>query len=245
MATRTLMTTDGPMRVYVAEPDRPRGAGVVVIQEIFGVNHHIVAIADRLAAEGYLAAAPHLFHRTGDPLLDYGDIAAALPQMGALSADGLAKDLDATVALVADAGIAAARIGVVGFCMGGSVSLLAATHCALGAGVGFYGGGITQGRMGLNPLLELAPTVRVPWLGHYGDADQSIPVDQVEQLRQALAMAPVPTEIVRYPEAGHAFHCDERPQAYHEPSARAAWARTLEWFGRYLAEDSNPQSGPG
>jgi len=222
------------MDVYVAEPATPRGAGVVVIQEAFGVNHHIASVADRLAAEGYVALAPHLFHRTGDPLVDYGDIPSALPHMAALTAAGLAEDLDVTVALFADYGLAAPQVGIVGFCMGGSVSLFAATHCALGAGVGFYGGGVTQGRMGLPPLLELAPSVKVPWLGQYGDTDPSIPVEQVEQLRAALATAPVPTEIVRYPEAGHAFHCDERPQAYHEPSARAAWARTLEWFDRYL-----------
>lgn len=235
MTIRTLTTTDGPMDVYVAEPASARGAGVVVIQEAFGVNHYVQSIADRLAVEGYVAVAPHLFHRTGDPLVDYGDISSALPHMGALTADGLAEDLDATVARFADYGIAGPRIGIVGFCMGGSVSLFAATHCALGAGVGFYGGGIAQGRMGLPALRELAPSVRAPWLGQYGDADLGIPVEQVEQLRAALATASVPTEIVRYPEAGHAFHCDERPGAYHEASARAAWTRTLEWFERYLA----------
>jgi carboxymethylenebutenolidase len=223
------------MDVYVAEPATARGAGVVVIQEAFGVNHHIQSVAGRLAAEGYVALAPHLFHRTGDPLIDYGDIGAAMEHIGALTAAGLGEDLDLTLALCADDGIAAPQIGVVGFCMGGSVSLFAATHCALGAGVGFYGGGVAQGRMGLPPLLELAPQVKVPWLGQYGDADQSIPVEQVELLRVALASAPVPTEIIRYPGAGHAFHCDERPQSYDEPSARAAWARTLEWFERYLA----------
>ncbi len=235
MATRTLETSDGPMGVYVAEPANPRGAGVVVIQEAFGVNHHIQSVADRLAAEGYLALAPHLFHRTGDPLVAYGDIGAAMQHIGALTAAGLAEDLDLTVGLYDEYAIAAPQIGVVGFCMGGSVSLFAATHCALGAGVGFYGGGVVQGRMGLPPLLELAPKVKVPWLGQYGDNDQSIPVEQVEQLRAALRSAPVPTEIIRYPGAGHAFHCDERPESYHEPSATAAWARTLEWFERYLA----------
>ena len=88
--------------------------------------------------------------------------------------------------------------------------------------------------MGLPPLLELAPAVMVPFLGQYGDVDQSIPVEQVELLRVALGSAPVPTEMIHYPGAGHAFHCDERPQSYHEPSARAAWARTLDSYDRYL-----------
>jgi carboxymethylenebutenolidase len=222
------------MDVYVSEPTNPRGAGVVVIQEAFGVNHHIQSVADRLAAEGYVALAPHLFHRTGDPLIDYADIGAAMEHVRALTGHGLAEDLGLTIGLYDSFGIAAAQIGVVGFCMGGSVSLFAATACPLGAAVGFYGGGVTQGRMGLPALLELAPKVMVPFLGQYGDADQSIPVEQVEQLRTALRAAPVPTQIVRYPGAGHAFHCDERPQSYHEASARAAWARTLDWFERYL-----------
>jgi len=222
------------MAVYVSEPAAPRGAAVIVVQEAFGVNHHIRSVADRLAAEGYVALAPHLFHRSDDPQVEYGDIGAAMEHIGALTASGLAEDLDLTVGLAEQLGIGRPQVGVVGFCMGGSVSLFAATHCAVGASVGFYGGGLTQGRMGLPPLLELAPKVRVPFLGQYGDTDQSIPVEQVELLRAALREAPVPTEIIRYPDAGHAFHCDERPQGYHEPSARAAWARTLEWFARYL-----------
>lgn len=235
MATRTVETSDGPMGVYVSEPSQPRGAGVVVIQEAFGVNHHIQAVADRLAGAGYLAVAPHLFHRTGDPLVDYGDIASAMEHIRALTGPGLAEDLDLTVGVLGELGIAAPAIGVVGFCMGGSVSLFAATHCAIGAAVGFYGGGVVAGRMGLPPLLDLAPEVKVPFLGQYGDADQSIPVEQVELLRDALNAGSVPTEIVRYPDAGHAFHCDERPESYHAASARAAWARTLAWFERYLA----------
>jgi carboxymethylenebutenolidase len=234
VATRTLGTSDGPMDVDVSEPTNPRGAGAVVIQEAFGVNHHIRSVADRLAEEGYVALVPHLFHRTGDPLIDYGDIGAAMGHMGALTRDGLAEDLDLTIGLADEYGIDTPHMGIVGFCMGGSVSLFAATRYAVGAAVGFYGGGVIQGRMGLPPLLELAPTVMVPFLGQYGDADQSIPVEQVELLRAALGSAPVATEIVRYPGAGHAFHCDERPQSYHEPSARAAWARTLDWFDRYL-----------
>ena len=83
--------------------------------------------------------------------------------------------------------------------------------------------------------MELAPSVTVPWLGQYGDEDRGIPVEQVEQLREALASVGADTQIIRYPGAGHAFNCDERPAAYHRPSAVAAWSRALEWFDRHLA----------
>jgi carboxymethylenebutenolidase len=86
----------------------------------------------------------------------------------------------------------------------------------------------------MSPLVELAPGLQTPWLGLFGDEDQGIPVDQVEALRTAVATAPVPTEIVRYPAAGHGFHCDARPDSYHEASAQDAWGRTLDWFERYL-----------
>ena len=82
-------------------------------------------------------------------------------------------------------------------------------------------------------LQDLAPRLRAPWLGLYGDLDQSIPVEHVELLREATAKASMPTEIVRYPDAGHGFHCDAR-DSYHESSATDAWRRTLEWFGRHL-----------
>ena len=85
-------------------------------------------------------------------------------------------------------------------------------------------------------MLDLAPGLQTPWLGLFGDQDQGIPVVDVERLREAVAAAGVPTEIVRYPGAGHGFHCDARPEAYHEPSAGDAWARTLAWFDDHVPE---------
>jgi carboxymethylenebutenolidase len=108
--------------------------------------------------------------------------------------------------------------------MGGSVTFLAAARRTLGAGVTFYGGGVGEGRFGMPPLVEMAPGLQTPWLGLYGDEDQGIPVDQVEALRQAAATAPVPTEIVRYADAGHGFHCDARPDSFHEASAKTGGA---------------------
>jgi carboxymethylenebutenolidase len=118
--------------------------------------------------------------------------------------------------------------------MGGTVSFLAAARHGLGAGVTFYGGGVAEGRFGMPSLVEMAPRLKTPWLGLYGDLDPSIPVEQVESLREAAAKAPVPTEIVRYPEAGHGFHCDAR-DSYDKASATDAWQRTLDLFEQHLS----------
>ncbi|MGC8627164.1 MAG: dienelactone hydrolase family protein [Acidimicrobiales bacterium] len=232
--TLEVPTADGEMALYEAEPDGPARAAVVVVQEAFGVNEHIEDVTRRLAKAGYRAVAPHLFHRTGDPVLDYTNFDKVMPHMGALSEAGILSDLDAALSHLAAAGFEARRTGIVGFCMGGSVSFLAAARRPLGAAVTFYGGGILKGRFGAPPLVELAPSLKTPWLGLYGDLDQSIPVEEVESLREAAAKAKVPTEIVRYPGAGHGFYCDAR-SSYHEASALDAWPRALDWFERHLS----------
>jgi carboxymethylenebutenolidase len=223
--------SDTPLSVH--EPAGDAKGGVVVIQEIFGVNDHIEDICSRLADAGWLAVAPHLFHRTGDPKLGYTDMDEGRAHAGKLTAEGILEDVDAAIARIAEAGIPASRTGIVGFCMGGTVALLTATRRDLGASVTFYGGGIADGRFGFGPQTDEAPALRAPWLGLYGDLDHGIPVDDVEQLRTAAATSGQPTEVVRYPDAGHGFNCDQRG-SYHEPSASDAWRRTLEWFDRYL-----------
>jgi carboxymethylenebutenolidase len=225
------MSDNTPLSVF--EPAGTPKGGLVVIQEAFGVNDHIEDVGRRLAAEGWLAVAPHLFHRTGDPRLGYVDMEAVRTQMSQLTKDGVLEDLDTALAELAERGIPPEKIGVVGFCMGGTGALLTAARRDVGAAVTFYGGGIKEGRFGFGPLEEEATHLRAPWLGLFGDLDQGIPVDQVEALR-AAATSGQPTEIVRYPEAGHGFNCDQR-DSYHAPSAHDAWRRTLAWFDRYLA----------
>jgi carboxymethylenebutenolidase len=166
-------------------------------------------------------------------VIDYGDYEKLMPQFAGLSEAGVLNDLDAAIAHLGEAGFPLARIGVVGFCMGGTVAFLAAVRRPVGAAVTFYGGGVTEGRFGMEPMVELTSHLQAPWLGLYGDDDQGIPVDQVETLRAALSAAPVDTEIVRYAGAGHGFHCDMRAD-YHPASASDAWRRTLEWFGKHL-----------
>lgn len=231
--TVNLTTPDGEMAIYDVTPEaEPKGA-VIVIQEAFGVNDHIEDVTRRFAAAGYRAVAPHLFHRSGDPRLGYDDFDQVMPQMQALTAAGIGDDLDATLAYLSGAGIGPEKVGIVGFCMGGTVSFFAATRYRLGAAVTFYGGGVGTGRFGYPSQVEEGAKLQTPWLGLYGDQDKGIPVDEVEQLRTAVASAPVEAEIVRYSEADHGFHCDARP-SFHQASAGDAWKRTLDWFGRHL-----------
>jgi carboxymethylenebutenolidase len=236
MSTETvsLSTPDGDMPAYVATPDGEVAGGVLVVQEAFGLTSHIESICRRLADAGHVAVAPAYFHRSGgSPVFSYGDMEAIGPVMMALTAEGIRADTDAGLAHLASLGHSGTQVGVVGFCMGGSVTLVAAVDHALGAAVTFYGGGVTQGRFGFDPLVDQAPRLQTPWLGLFGDLDQGIPIDDVEALRAAAATAEVDTEVIRYPEAGHGFNCDDR-DAYHAPSATDAWARTLDWFAGHL-----------
>ena len=235
--TLELTTADGPMPLYEVEPAGGESRrAVVVIQEAFGVNEHIEDVTRRFAAVGYHAVAPHLFHRTGGGTIPYDRFDLFGPHFARMSDDGITADLEATLEHVTGAGFSLDRTGIVGFCMGGRVSFLAACRMNLGAAVGFYGGGILKGRSdALRPLAGEIGKMATPWLGLFGDEDQSIPVEEVEELKRLLeAEAPVATEVVRYPDAGHGFHCDRR-DSYHEPSAHDAWERTLEWFDRFLA----------
>jgi carboxymethylenebutenolidase len=231
-----LSTADGDMPAYLATPDGDTKGGIVVVQEAFGVTTHIQSICTRLADAGYVAIAPALFHREGSPVLAYDDFDAVMPVMGSLTAGGIETDLDAAFAALKQRGFEGASVGIVGFCMGGTVALFAGTQWRLGAAVTFYGGGVAQGRFGFPSLLDVAPDLQTPWLGLYGDLDQGIPVDEVEALRRVSAAASVPTEVVRYPDAGHGFNCNDRPDAYHEPSATDAWRRTLSWFDAHVKE---------
>jgi len=231
--TVTIKTADGDMGLYDVEPEGGARGAVIVIQEAFGVNDHIEDVTRRFAAQGYRAVAPHLFHRSGDPVLGYADYDKIMPHFQALSADGLLGDLDAAIAYLGDTGFAPGRTGIVGFCMGGTVAFLASARRPLAAGVTFYGGGVIEGRFGLPSLVAMAPELQAPWLGLFGDQDQGIPVEQVEELRAAAAAAPVETEIVRYRDAGHGFHCDRR-DSYHKESAVDAWERTLAWFAAHI-----------
>jgi len=236
-ATHTLATADGDMELYEAAPDGDTVGAVIVIQEAFGVNEHIRDVTRRFADAGYHAVAPALFHRAGGGEAPYGDMEAVMKLFAGVSDDGLLMDVDATIDHLGGAGFGPERIGIVGFCMGGRVTFLVAARRALGAAVGFYGGGIVEsGRLPFPALIDEVATLQTPWLGLFGDLDAGIPVEHVERLRAALdADAPVDHEIVRYADAQHGFHCDARPDAFNAEAAADGWARAVHWLRDHVS----------
>jgi carboxymethylenebutenolidase len=232
--TIEVKTPDGPMPLNEAVPDRAARGAVVVIQEAFGVNDHIMDVTRRFADAGYHAVAPHIFHRAGGGTAPYDDWAQVLPLFEGLTDEGLLDDVDASLGYLREQGFDGAHVGIVGFCFGGRVTYLVAAERELGAAVGFYGGGIVNARFPQFPaLVDRTSVLKTPWLGLFGDLDSSIPVEDVEALRTALVDAPVDGEVVRYADAEHGFHCDARP-AYNAAAAADAWDRTLRWFAAHF-----------
>ena len=207
---------------------------VLVISEIFGVHEYIADVTHRLAQAGYMAIAPELFVRQGDPS-EYGEMAKLQSEIIAKVPDAqVMSDLDATVAWASRNGGNAQKLAITGFCWGGRITWLYAAHQPqLKAGVAWYGRlvGNTTAQTPAHPL-ALASQLKAPVLGLYGDADTSIPLDTVEKMKAALALGPGPaksSEFVVYPEAPHAFHADYRP-TYRKAAADDGWQRMLNWF---------------
>lgn len=225
-----------PVPLTVVTPEGPARGGVVVVQEAFGVTEHIVDVCRRLADAGWVAVAPHLFHRLGDPVLSYDDFDAVRPVIGRLVAAEIDEDVDAAFAELTAAGIAPRSSAVVGFCMGGTVAFHTAVRRPLGAAATFYGGGVAQGRFGYPSMLAAAGELQTPWLGLFGDLDHGIPTADVEALRAATDQASPETTVVRYPDAQHGFHCDDRPAVFDPAAARDGWNRTLDWFAGHIAQ---------
>ena len=229
-----LATADGTMRLYEAVPDSEPAAAVVVIQEAFGVNPHIEDVTRRIAAAGYHAVAPDMFHRTGGGVVDYGDFGSVIAHfIGIGNDDAILADVDAALDYLRGLGFADGTIGIVGFCFGGRVTFLGRPTRAR------RGRRLLRRRHRHRPLPAVprprgrAKTMQTPWLGLFGDLDESIPVEDVEQLRGALGDAPVDGEVVRYAGAEHGFNCDARP-SFNADAAADAWKRTLDWFARHL-----------
>jgi carboxymethylenebutenolidase len=224
---------DRDLPAYAARPKGGAKAPVVlVVQEIFGVHEYIRDICRRLAKQGYVAVAPELYVRQGDPSA-IPDIPTLLKTLVSQVPDEqVMADLDAAAAwAVKSAGGDGARLGITGFCWGGRISWLYAAHNpALKAAVAWYGrlGGEASANTPRHPL-DVVAALKAPVLGLYGGADQGIPLDSVEKMRAALKAAGKPGEIVVYDGAPHAFHADYRP-SYREQPAQDGWRRMLEWF---------------
>jgi carboxymethylenebutenolidase len=218
--------------VYRAQPAGKTNLPVVlVISEIFGVHEHIADIARRFAKQGYLALAPDLFVRQGDPS-KIGSIAELMKEViSKVPDDQVMGDLDACVAWAKNNGGNVDKLGITGFCWGGRIVWLYSAHNPkIKAGVAWYGR-LVGDKTPLTPQnpIDIAPTLKVPVLGLYGGKDQGIPVDTVEQMKSVLAKSGNKSEFVIYPNSGHAFHADYRP-SYVEADAKDGWRRCLEWF---------------
>jgi carboxymethylenebutenolidase len=217
----TLTAEDGhKLAAYRATPaGTPRG-GLVIVQEIFGVNSHIKKVTDGFAADGYVSIAPALFDRVErDFATGYApaDMERGRAVRGKIPWDNMIKDVRAAVSELKRAGL---KVGVIGYCMGGTVAWLSATRIdGLAASVGYYGGGIAD-------TAEEKP--RGPVMLHFGETDAGIPKEHYEKVARVHPKIPIHI----YP-AGHGFSCDERG-SYHEPSATLARKRTLDFLREHL-----------
>jgi len=218
-----LKASDGfEFGAYRADPAAaPKGA-IVVIQEIFGVNHHIRSVCDRLAKEGYVAVAPSIFDRI-EPNFQSGyapdEIANARKFVANPDWAAMLRDTQAAIDAVKSVG----PVGIIGFCLGGSVTYAAATKLSgLSAAVGYYGGAIVR-------FADDKPTV--PSQLHFGEKDAGIPLSDVETTRSKRPEV----EIFIYPGAQHGFHCDERA-SYDKASADIAWPRSMAFFAKHLQQ---------
>lgn len=227
---------DGEIPGYRAKPAGGRALPIVlVVQEVFGVHEHIRDLCRRLAKRGYLAVAAELYARQGN-VAAMTDIQEILAKVVSKVPDAqVLADLDATARWAAsEDGGDAAKLAITGFCWGGRIVWLYAAHNpAVKAAAAWYGrlAGPTDELHPRNPI-DIAPALKTPVLGLYGAQDQSIPLASIEQMRAALKAAGNPSEIVVYPDAGHAFNADYRP-SYRQGPAEDAWKRMLEWFRRY------------
>ncbi|MFN5490091.1 MAG: dienelactone hydrolase family protein [Bradyrhizobium sp.] len=216
-----LKASDGfELGAYRAEPtSAPKGA-VVVIQEIFGVNHHIRSVCDRLAREGYVAIAPSIFDRI-TPNFQSGyspdEVAEARKFVANPDFAAMLRDSQAAIDAVKPVG----PVGIIGFCLGGSIAYAAATKLSgLSAAIGYYGGAIIR-------FADDKPAV--PTQLHFGEKDAGIPLSDVETIKSKRPEV----EVFIYPGAQHGFHCDERA-SYDRASADSAWPRSMEFFAKHL-----------
>ena len=226
----------GEMPVYFAKPANVQNAPVVLVAyEVFGLHQYIKDVARRLAKLGAFAVAPDYYFRKGD-LTKTAEMAKISEVVNSKPDAELLADLDATVAWAKSQGGNADRLGIVGFCRGGrTVWEYAAHNRNLKAAVSFYGSLVdpeAQKAIWPKSPVQLAPEMKAPVLGLYGEADQGIPVAQVEAMKAALAAAHKTAEFKIYPGAPHGFHADYRA-SYRKEAAEDAWNQMQAWFKKY------------
>jgi len=228
----TVMVNGQAVPVYRAQPEGETNLPVIlVISEIFGVHEYVADVARRFAKLGYLALAPSLFVRQGDPGA-YKSVAEIQKEVISKVPDAqVMADLDAVVAWAKANGGNTAKLGVTGFCWGGRITWLYSAHNPkVKAGVAWYGR-LVGSSTALTPThpVDIAAKLKTPILGLYGAQDGGIPVTTVVEMKEALAKGSSKSEFVLFKNSGHAFHADYRPN-YVEADAKEGWKHCLAWF---------------
>ncbi len=240
--TDTVEMTSGDIQIpaYLAEPSREGTfSGVVVIQEVFGVNSHIREVAEHLAGAGFVAIAPHIYHRQVQGFevgYEEEDLELGRKYKNGTKASELLTDVQGAINyLYSKNNVAKTGVGTIGFCFGGHVVYLAATLDDVKATASFYGAGITSMTPGGGePTIKRTSEIVGTLYGFFGTDDPLIDPYEVDQIEAALTEHNVPHKIFRYEGATHGFFCDQR-YSYHAAAAKDAWAHVLELFKGELA----------
>lgn len=221
-------SADGKFGAYLAIPHTLKGPGIVLIQEIFGVNEHIRSVAEQYAADGYLVIAPDLFWRNGHRIeLSYDEAGwkRAVELMNATDLGKAQTDIELAIdALKAQPGLDGG-VASIGYCFGGLLSYLTAANGLVDVAIAYYGGGIQN-------QLDRADEIEVPLLMHFGEQDSHISLEAVEQIAERFDTNDN-VEIVVYPEAEHGFNCSHR-DSYNQRAAAEAHGNTLIFLGMEL-----------
>ena len=218
---------------YAAPTGQTKLPVVLVIQEIFGVHEYIADTCRRFAKAGYLAIAPELYARQGDPS-EHGEMAKLIAEVVSKVPDAqVMADLDGAVQWAGANGGDTAKVAITGFCWGGRITWLYAAQGPVKAGVAWYGR-LVGASSALTPKhpIDVASVMRAPVLGLYGEKDSGIPLDTVDKMKAVLATGTAASRASRfvvYPDAPHAFHADYRP-SFRQGPAEDGWKRCLEWF---------------
>jgi carboxymethylenebutenolidase len=219
----------GKFQGYLSLPPTGKGPGLLLIQEIFGVNHHIRAVADQYAADGFVVLAPDIFWRQ-KPRVEFGygekDLQDGIALMQKLDFGAAVGDIASAVKALRGRAECTGKVASLGYCMGGLLSYLAAANAGVDSAVAYYGGGI-------NTQLAQADKVRVPILFHFAEKDHYIPIPAVEAVEAAFKGKPNAL-VVRYPEVDHGFNCWERG-SYNQAAAARARGISLEFLSRTIA----------
>ena len=239
--SESVMVSQGmDMATYVSHPPPSEGnsfPAVIVVMEAFGVTRHIEQVCDEYARHGYVAVAPSLYHRDSPNIkLGYDQMPQVQQHMGALQDDQLIEDINKTIDYVQHRyqRTRGNKVGIVGYCVGGRITYLAATSCpGLSAASVYYGGRILV-PFGDGPApIERTSASTIPVMGNFGEDDANPTPTDVAQIEEALKAAGVTHDFKMYSGAGHGFNCNERPD-YREDAAADALARTLGWFDKYV-----------